>query len=685
MSIKYRVVFVKLEKQNPQDTTTWKWHAKFSYTSLSGIGFIPRPQDIRTYQAEPSDYFRGVTADACPPRNTATVPDLEDYHPYLDAPTPTPTPKPTATPTPTPGPLSLTVSTQRSDICAGGWDQSYNNGAGGYYYLSKETNQWFERPRKVNSTDPHIVTLTATVKGGKGNMSGRTVTFHCDMPGPDPAQDVSGTTDAKGIAKVAIISGDELSRDTDDQGKQLFNEPVPIDATCKVENESASKRISLNVLAPSIQWQYKNEQGNYVTWDGSIIGLYSDERPHIPLRAVLTFNNKTVVGHHISWGLDAVYNKAGAEVPPSDSTYKTYGQLSGTVSTTDASGGATATFHSGYNLGQLVFAIEDSSTYSRDGSDSSALTQNTSLQAEAAPTSPPKTRRAKKSKKSALAFNYYDYPGNVATTIAVYDANGDARATVGGKKNKAYPAPGGEEDGELIDETLLEVRDALQAFRISSEWSSGRRNPRDGYIPSLQSDIHDIPSLNDPSLYNYYWWLSQVIGQDPASAGTHFADFSADKGGKTYLFGAAFDIVLWQTPIFKKYGNKARPEFQPFVRKLRKKGIVAWHRWAGEYNPSSSYTAANPASDENEIHCIDPLMPSIKSALSAQVAGFQRGWANRTESSGYLIDFKIDLTKGGEKDAVVARAAKRSKMLARYKSAPWSNFKDGPIGPRGGL
>lgn len=405
MFIKYRAVFVRLEKPDSQDTKTWKWHAKFTATATSvGFGVIPRSRDVTISSAESAAYFSGITDDGCPPSNTATIPDLEDYHPYLDVPTPTPTPKATATPTPTPGPLSLTVSAKtgssnNTDICAGGWDQSANNGAGGYSYYSVESKSWIGRNRSIRSTDPHVAILTATVKGGKGNLSGRTVTFHCDMPGPDPTQDVSATTDSNGVAQATVISGDELSQDSDDSGKQLFNDPVSVEAKCTVERETTSKKLSLNVLAPSIQWQYKNEQGNYVTWDGSIKGLYSDERPHIPLSAVLTFNNKTVIGHHISWELDAIYNKAGAEVPSSDSTYKTYGQLSGTISTTDAGGGATATFHCGYNLGRLVFAIEDNSTYtysqdgltsSNDSSTSLGTTQNTSLQAEAAPTSAPK-------------------------------------------------------------------------------------------------------------------------------------------------------------------------------------------------------------------------------------------------------------------------------------------------------
>ncbi len=91
-------------------------------------------------------------------------------------PDPTNTPEPTATPSDTPEPTptgtpapSISLSLDRASIVAGGWSEEL----GGYKYLVKETGAIAERDQKP---DPHIATLTATVKDEAGQpMEGQTV------------------------------------------------------------------------------------------------------------------------------------------------------------------------------------------------------------------------------------------------------------------------------------------------------------------------------------------------------------------------------------------------------------------------------------------------------------------------------------------------------------------------------
>lgn len=534
--------------------------------------------------------------------------------------TPKPTPHPTATPTPKPQPLRVQIIPSATDICAGGWDQGFNGGKGGYGYLSKEKSDakdphpWVARNREVGSKDPHVVTLTATVTGGTGNLAGRTVTFNCDMPGPDPSQTPSAVTNTQGVAQVTITSGDELSRDTDYTGKQLFNEPVPVQVDCTVGKEHVNKALLFNVLAPSVKWKYKDDQGNYSDWNGKLYDLYEKPSYHngIPLQAVLTFNKIPVVGHHISWGISHVYDKAGAEVPSSNANYRTYGQMSGAISTTTYAGTATADFKYGYSFGRLVFDITDASVFTSDG-----LASEMSIKSSG---------HAHRDKNKKLYYttdplSQYDYVKGKPTSID--GLPDDSRAN-----SHAYPAPSGEEDGGPADEILPPTLNLVRG--IMSE-SVGRESQTGSRVQTPGKDIIDARN-GDRYLQNGYWWFSQCVGNDAESSGTHLADlkirFLDPNTGqvKFHYFSGAFDIVLTKVPIFKHVGRVAL--FGPPLKAMRDQGIVAWHRWAGETGTTS----------ENEMHCIDPSTPYLKNYLQFQIGEFLRSDGQGTGGRGYTPD-----------------------------------------------
>ena len=597
-----------LVKPNATNCSTWYYNA-----SLTGKAF--------------NSGFGG--GDSTP----ITVDTLTGTHPYTNCATPTPTATPTATPTPSP---KLTLSSDRTAICAGGWDDSRH----AYEYLEKETGQWKARDQKP---DPHIATLTATLVDQTNGqpMAGKTVTFSWDMPGPAPAESKTAVTDAQGKATMDAVSGDEVS----------LNNPVAVTASyAQVEEQK-----NLSIEPPQIVWQFKNEQGNYVEWNGETFGLYPS-RPNlinIPLRVLLTFAELPVKGHKINWSLAKIHNKAGAVVGPSNPTYATYGHMSGMVSTTPIDGGATATFTRGYNVGQIVFQIDDSSVLDRSVSVATntvalnarfALTQHPWCQGQTSPAPKPLT-----SQKSALAFDYYKWVSGPAGWVA---------QNVG---DYPYPAPGGEEDNELMSETLSLVRSVLSNGAVKplyarqvprspyTEWLTPGRNPFD------LSDEGAYPNGGSTALAGN-WWFSQVIGADPASAKYHYADMKLIKNGRTYLYGAAFDIVLTNVAVFEEAGK--RIEFKFYVQDLRDSGIVAWHRWADE-----------PGSDENEMHCIDPATPFVKKPLKngyytrnnqqkkGQIKAFLDG---ETGGSSYLRDWTIT---PHQKSAVLDRATRKRDAL----------------------
>ena len=173
-------------------------------------------------------------------------------------------------------------------------------------------------------------------------------------------------------------------------------------------------------------------------------------------------------------------------------------------------------------------------------------------------------------------------------------------------KKFAYPAPGGEEDNEMVYAMRTYIRSKLNT--LSPEWTTGFRNP--------QGTENGDPA-GDPGTVGPGWWFAQVVGNDSESYGTHLADFKVTHtvNGKTITryFCAAFDVVLTTVPIFKESNPPARrTEFGPYVKLMRNSGIVAWHRWAGESSSTS----------ENEMHCIDPASPFIKRSLNNQIDDF---------------------------------------------------------------
>lgn len=557
-------------------------------------------------------------------------------------PTPTATPGPTATltatatptATPTPGP-KLELTSDRSAICAGGWDDARQ----GYVYLVKESGQIVGRYEKP---DPHIATVTARVTDAEGKpLSGQSVAFQWDMPGPAPYEVRTVATDADGEAKVDVVSGDELSKAFDDDGQLLFDRPVAVHATC---GELKTKK-ELGVLAAQAQWQYKDKTGNYQAWDGSLFDLLSAiKNLKVSLRVLLAFDGMPVTGHRVNWKFHKVLDRSGNEVPPTG--YLGFGRLSGNYSTTAANGGATATYYFGRRLGQITYRMDDASVF---------------IERAQAPVSP-------ENQLQAMMDGPPVTPDDPVSRYLKPGTYMDEYTWVAGTANLAsnlrgYPAPSGEENEELLTETQDLVSVALGGLGAASR--TFRREQTAGAQKGS-------------------WWYAQVVGDDPASARTHFADFSIkpnvyppDTAAKPVLYGAAFDIVLSGVPIFQRRSiNKARPQFQPYVRALRKAGVVAWHRWAGEYNPASSTynSPANESSEENEIHCIDPASPYIKQYLRDQISGFRQRWANKTEVSGYLIDFQIT-----EQELRSVNARRNKQVLLRQR---YSGYKRGPIAPR---
>ena len=510
---------------------------------------------------------------------------------------------------------ALSFSLDKTSIVAGGWDETRH----AYEYLEKESGKWKPRDQKP---DPHIATLTATLKDGRGNpLPGKSVTFKWDMPGPAPEITRTETTDSDGVATVDVVSGDTLSKAFDEQdGHLLYDEPVVVEVSYGETKQSKK----LDVLAPDIEWQIKNSDGNYVHWDGDTWDNYykSDESHKVPLRALLTFDGAPVIGHRVSWGFDKIFDKAQVEVLRNNPTYKTYGRMSGEISTTPLDGGATATYTLSYNMGQIIFAIDDSSIY-RKGATSSVEFSDLSLLLTQALEQPTGERRSRKTfykgSKTGVYRFVHDSPYN--------DIDGRPNSV----HKEAYPAPSGGESNELIKQTY-DLVTAILAGRPTSVKTASRPTPifesKTGW--RLQNFIG--PGGERRIFQHGDWWFSQVVGDDPESFGYHKADVKVPIPGKSdyYRYSGAFDIVLTGVPIFaqvpnnpRKYGR--RKEFGPYVKALRDNGIVAWHRWAGEADSTS----------ENEMHCIDPATPFLKGDLQGQIGKFLLKGGKGTGGSSY--------------------------------------------------
>ena len=513
--------------------------------------------------------------------------------------------------------LQLKLTASSNDICAGGWDENYNNGEGGYFYLSKETGAWIAHDE---SSDPHLTTLTAQIENYVSDNPDLSVKFHWVMLGGKDGAGLDETktvpVDTNGKATLKIVSGDQLSQDTDSEGNQLFDYPVKVEATCVLGSETQIKSVDLNVLAPTLVNNYKNEDGQYVVMPDDVALL--DLNPNsneVLLQTVATWKKQPVLGHRIRWSIDAVYGKGGEPLEVSDR----YGRMSGEISTTGSNGIASATFTKGRDYAQLDFSAEDNAYYTW-GDDTTAVAQNSVVHRRIAvslppqgspycapaggpPYGPPAGKKRKRRKKTYATPPYSEY--TYVHGPAGYD------------HPHGYPAPPELEDDELLANTLSIV---LNGTGTSNPGLNGFA--AETSAPGIVDQNHPPDRHGDPGQTGG-WWFSQVVGNDPDSAGYHFADIeiTRTKAGRTYTrrYGAAFDIVLNGYNVFAQEGRMT--QFGPYVKRMRNLGIVAWHRGAGE-----------PGSVENEMHCIDPAMPGIKSPLTTQINSFISYGAG---SSGY--------------------------------------------------
>ena len=252
-------------------------------------------------------------------------------------------------------PVKLTAD--KSALCAGGWSPAYQ-----YQYLQKETGQVVSRVKP----DPHIATLTATVKDDQSKpVPGRTVTFTWSMPAVDGSgneaplmESRTAVTDSSGVATCDVTSGNEVAN------------AVSVTATCK----EGSDTVSLDMQAASVDWQYQSIDANgnptWQEWDGTLAGLQTgtDTSVPIPLQAVVTFNGMAVIGHSMNWMFSQVLDEAGNVVLPEDygpyaGQYYGYGHFSGPISTTDKNGTAIASFSIGFSRGQISMEIDDENVF----------------------------------------------------------------------------------------------------------------------------------------------------------------------------------------------------------------------------------------------------------------------------------------------------------------------------------
>ena len=129
------------------------------------------------------------------------------------------------------------------------------------------------------------------------------------------------------------------------------------------------------------------------------------------------------------------------------------------------------------------------------------------------------------------------------------------------------------------------------------------------------------------------WFISQAIGHDPASAGTHETAGYYCNG---LPYSAAVDIVLNKKKYGPIIGGQETPlqikTFRKILAALRLHGFAAWHRWYGEMHSLKT--------DENEIHLIDPGLPQItNSTLLTQLNQYWNkgsGGYNRKKDKAFL-------------------------------------------------
>jgi|GEM_PF-4701252 len=194
------------------------------------------------------------------------------------------------------------------------------------------------------SSDPHQVTLTATLTDGTDPFVGETISFSTNKGSLDTA---SGVTDANGEAKVILTSNGKASEDP-----LTYVATVTASAgagpAANSEVEFQAPEVSL-ALAPS------------EIRAGEISGL----------TATVSWAGKGVANHALSWRISRiwdvegtlVYNGAGS-LPPN------YGSiLSGASTQTDASGEGTATYQAGLLSGTIELEVADTSVQKMSSGD----------------------------------------------------------------------------------------------------------------------------------------------------------------------------------------------------------------------------------------------------------------------------------------------------------------------------
>ena len=484
--------------------------------------------------------------------------------------------------------LSLTAGSD--EICAGGTDPWRTDDK---YWLAPAGQGSYELATRPQS-DPHRAAVTATAQDAAGRpVIQQMIKFLWHNPGQEPPVALQATTDNNGRATVYVTSG----------GSSSFKRAGTV--TAMVDGQVAS--CSIKVLPPTAVWTYKSRGGMWKNWDGRLYGLDGVTVGDVVLvRIMLTWKNKPVTGHWIYWGMDRAFDKWGnVYLPSSPAAPGDLGLCSGfgavhrgspgNVWVTDSEGAAFGVYdgHGRTRWGRVDVKATDMNVLVRDALNKSWLN------------------------KSYLIGAKLD-----DLTWVIGTATGAAWET----HPFMYPAPSGEEDDELLPETLTVVKGALA---IHPESATGYRGA---------------------AKQKGEWWFSQGIGLDGASAGTHAADMKWRPVGSAHwrYSGAAFDIVLTSVPIFHPYPDAAsysappagqaptqapQADFYPFVQALRNAGIVCCHRW--------SLGADSKMQSENEVHCIDPACPFIKRYLVEQIIGYRLGLPNRKGAMGYALDYPI--------------------------------------------
>lgn len=275
-------------------------------------------------------------------------------------PDPDPAPEPTATPTPTPTPyLDPSIELDEDEpvvLSAGGWNETHQD----YVYLHKQSGELKGRHEKP---DPHITTLTATVKTGEGTpWSDQEVEFSWDMPGPAPLETKVVKTDGEGKARIDVVSGDELGSvvvkakivgvTIGGPGSGLiFEDPA--------EGEIADRQ-TLTLVKPKDNW--------------SPLEVSPDLKGDPTVRIKLTHDGLPVTGHPISWGIDKILDSKGRSVARKD--YGKYVVLSGPLSTTNAIGEAAVYLKFKLKAGTVFYSARDGVVFEKQFQAQSARSAN---------------------------------------------------------------------------------------------------------------------------------------------------------------------------------------------------------------------------------------------------------------------------------------------------------------------